>query len=85
MMKIAILGSTGHIGKNLTYYFGKEKNYELFLFTRDDKSGTNISVECELKNNFSIRNYDEFNDSKYDVVINCVGLSDPAKIESFYE
>ena len=82
MIKIAILGSTGHIGKNLTYYFGKEENYELFLFTRDDKSGTNISVECELKNNFSIRNYNEFNDSKYDVVINCVGLSDPAKIET---
>ena len=82
MMKIAILGSTGHIGKNLTYYFGKEENYELFLFTRDEKRGTNISVECELKNNFSIRNYNEFSDSKYDVVINCVGLSDPAKIES---
>ena len=82
MIKIAILGSTGHIGKNLTYYFGKEENYELFLFTRDDKSGTNISVECELKNNFSILNYNEFNDSKYDAVINCVGLSDPAKIES---
>jgi len=81
-MKIAILGSTGHVGKNLTYYFGKEKNYELFLFTRDDKNGTNISVECELENNFSIRSYNEFNDSRYDVVINCVGLGDPAKIES---
>ena len=82
MMKIAILGSTGHVGKNLTYYFGKEKNYELFLFTRDDKNGTNISVECELENNFSIQSYNEFNDSRYDVVINCVGLGDPAKIES---
>ena len=82
MMKIAILGSTGHVGKNLTYYFGKEKNYELFLFTRDDKNGANISVECELENNFSIRSYNEFNDSRYDVVINCVGLGDPAKIES---
>ena len=82
MMKIAILGSTGHVGKNLTYYFGKEKNYELFLFTRADKNNINISVECELKNNFSIQNYNEFNDSKYDLVINCVGLSNPAKIES---
>ena len=81
-MKIAILGSTGHVGKNLTYYFGKEKNYELFLFTRDDKNNTNISVECELKNNFSIKNYNEFVEAKYDVMINCVGLSDPAKIES---
>ena len=82
MMKIAILGSTGHVGKNLTYYFGKEKNYELFLFTRDDKNNTNISVECELKNNFSIQNYNKFVEAKYDVMINCVGLSDPAKIES---
>ncbi len=81
MMKIAILGSTGHVGKNLTYYFGKEKNYELFLFTRDVKNNTNISVECELKNNFSIQNYHEFVEAKYDVMINCVGLSDPAKIE----
>ena len=78
---IAIFGSTGHIGKNLTYYFGKEKNCNLFLFTRDDEIDKNTRVECELKNNFSIQNYNEFNDSKYDVVINCIGLGDPAKLE----
>ena len=29
---ISILGATGHIGKNLSIYFGKDKNFELFLF-----------------------------------------------------
>ena len=82
MIKIAILGSTGHIGKNIIYYFSKEKNFELFLFTRDEKKLEKITLQYGIKNNFSIRKYDEFNDSQYNVIINCVGLSDPARIEA---
>ena len=78
--KISILGATGHIGKNLSYYFGKDKNFELFLFARDEKKLEKILTQYESKNNFSIRKYDEFNDSRYDAVINCVGLSNPADI-----
>ena len=82
MIKVALLGSTGHIGKNLTYYFGKEKNFELLLFSRNEKKLEKTISQFELKNNFTIRKYDEFNNLTYDVVINCVGLSDPAKIET---
>ena len=78
--KISILGATGHIGKNLSIYFGKDKNFELFLFARDEKKLEKILTQYESKNNFSIRKYDEFNDSRYDAVINCVGLSNPADI-----
>ena len=77
---ISILGATGHIGKNLSIYFGKDKNFELFLFARDEKKLEKILAQYESKNNFSIRKYDEFNDSRYDAVINCVGLSNPADI-----
>ena len=77
---ISILGATGHIGKNLSIYFGKDKNFELFLFARDEKKLDKILTQYESKNNFSIRKYDEFNDSRYDAVINCVGLSNPADI-----
>jgi len=77
---ISILGATGHIGKNLSIYFGKDKNFELFLFARDEKKLEKILTQYESKNNFSIRKYDEFNDSRYDAVINCVGLSNPADI-----
>ena len=85
MMKIAILGSTGHIGKNLTYYFGKEAdNFQLFLFTRHDRTDAdyNLTQFCGLQSNYEVFNYNQFSDSKYDVVINCVGISDPAKITS---
>jgi len=82
MSKIALLGSTGHVGKNIIYYFSKEKNFELFLFTRDEKKLEKITLQYGIKNNFSIRKYDEFNDSQYNVIINCVGLSDPARIEA---
>ena len=82
MMKIAILGSTGHVGKNLTYYFGNEYTHELFLFSRNEKKLEKTVSQLGLKKNFSVRTYDEFNNSKYDVVINCVGISDPAKIKS---
>ena len=78
--KISILGATGHIGKNLSVYFGEEENFELFLFVRDEKKLEKILAQYESKNNFSIRKYDEFNDSRYDAVINCVGLSNPADI-----
>ena len=77
---ISILGATGHIGKNLSFYFSKEENFELFLFARDEKKLEKILTQYKLKNNFSIRKYDEFNDSRYDAVINCVGLSNPADI-----
>ena len=77
---ISILGATGHIGKNLSIYFGKDENFELFLFARDEKKLEKMLTQYELKNNFSIRKYDEFNDSRYDAVINCVGLSNPADI-----
>ena len=82
MMKIAILGSTGHVGKNLAYYFGNEYTHELFLFSRNEKKLEKTVSQLGLKKNFSVRTYDEFNNSKYDVVINCVGISDPAKIKS---
>ena len=82
MMKIAKLGSTGHVGKNLTYYFGNEYTHELFLFSRNEKKLEKTVSQLGLKKNFSVRTYDEFNNSKYDVVINCVGISDPAKIKS---
>ena len=82
MIKVALLGSTGHVGKNLTYYFGKEKNFELLLFSRNEKKLEKTISQFKLKNNFTIRIYDEFDNLTYDVVINCVGLSDPAKIET---
>ena len=90
--KITILGATGHIGKNLAYYFSKEENFELFLFVRDERNLEKILAQYESKNNFSIRKYDEFSDTEYDAVINCIGsvnnlwqISDPANMAAAEE
>ena len=81
-LNIAILGCTGHVGKNLIYYFGRETNFELFLFSRDKKRISNCLQRCKIKDSVSSRTYDEFSKLDYDVIINCIGISDPAKIES---
>lgn len=79
---LAILGCTGHVGKNLLYYFGKEERFELVLFSRDKQKIKKIISENNFKNNFTLNNYEEFNESKFDAIVNCIGISDPAKIES---
>ena len=54
------------------------------MFTRHDRTDAdyNLTQFCGLQSNYEVFNYNQFSDSKYDVVINCVGISDPAKITS---
>ena len=48
---IAIFGATGHIAKNLIYYFSKNTEHKLFLFSRDKKKLQNfISTIISDKN-----------------------------------
>lgn len=75
-IKIGILGGTGHIGKNLIYYFSKNKKYELNLFSRELSSTENID---EFKN-MNIDNYEKLDSYELDTIINCVGISNPTKI-----
>ena len=75
--KVGILGGTGHIGKNLIYYFSKNNKYELNLFSRDVTSTKNITNEFK---NINVDNYDKLNSYELDTVINCVGISNPTKI-----
>jgi len=82
MKKIAILGATGHIAKSLIYNFKKLDNYNLYLFARSTE---------KLENFLKIINYDEkiekidlknFNNEKYDIIINCIGIGGPGKLEN---
>ena len=79
--KIAILGATGQIGKNLFINFSKEENFEVSLFSRNEKKLEKILEQIKSKQNLSVRKYDELNKSQYDTIINCVGLSDPAALK----
>ena len=80
-MKIALLGSSSQIAKGLLRNFVLDKTNQLFLFTRDIvthqewlKTKQLNSVQC------SINSLEDFNDSiKYDLIINFIGIGDPAK------
>ena len=82
LLKIAILGASGHIGRNFVFYFSKKKNNELFLFTRDEKKLKNTIKEFSFDTPFFVKNYSEFEKFKYDLIINCIGISDPETINS---
>jgi|SRR3989344_4295661 len=77
---IAILGASGHIGKNLAAYFAADGQHELFLVSRTPEQlaigGAPISASCAVHT----LTYAEFPQQTYDVVINCVGISDPGQI-----
>lgn len=76
-IRIGILGATGHIAKGLIYGFKDDDKYELNLFARSpEKTMSFISeTKCRI---LSIQDYSNFNYSNNDVIINCVGIGDPA-------
>jgi len=76
---IAIFGSTGHIGKNLISFFIKNNDFKIFLFSRDIKKFE--SLKMIFSDTMSFNTYDDFGKNEYDVVINCVGISNPNAFE----
>ncbi len=77
--KIAILGANGHIGKNLISYFSTSK-HNLFLFSRKKKLLSKFIKNFHFANSPKICDYKKFEKFHYDLIINCVGSSDPAEI-----
>ena len=76
---IAIFGSTGHIGKNLISFFIKNNDFKIFLFSRDIKKFE--SLKMIFSDTMSFNTYDDFGKNEYDVIINCVGVSNPNAFE----
>lgn len=70
MKKIAILGSTGYIGRSLAELFLKDDEFELFLFSRVKDESRNI-----LPNGV-------FLDYRYDVILNSTGLGNPKSLRT---
>jgi nucleoside-diphosphate-sugar epimerase len=75
---VALFGSTGHIGKNLISYFLKDTNFKLFLFSRDTAKFKSLGIS--LSETVSFNPYDDFEKNEYDVIINCMGISNPNEL-----
>lgn len=79
MSKVAILGASGHVGRNLVWYFSQEKQYDLVLFSREENKLKNeMQSFCKTA---IVATYANFDNHDYDVIINCIGSSDPKKIQ----
>lgn len=75
-MRIAILGSNGHVANNLFRSF-RDNEDNIYQFSREaipDPFG-NSSI-------YEVFSYNSFNSFEYDAIINCVGFGNPATIEN---
>lgn len=81
-MQIAILGSTGHIAKNLIFEMNKRGEFHLHLFARKiDALNNFINLYTHDPGNITVRGLEEFNNYSYDVIINCIGIGNPSDLK----
>ncbi len=80
-MKIAILGATSQIAKDLIISFSEQSNYELVLFARKPKIVSKWLSTVGLDEKYPSYSYSLFNVYEYyNAIINFVGIGDPAKL-----
>ena len=81
-MKIAILGATSEIARDMIIRFVKEKTYELFLFSRSSEKSDLWASKLNIKKKIHHLNLDQFDSAiSYDVLINFIGSGDPSKTQ----
>lgn len=78
-MRIAILGATSQIAKDLIVSFSVEKNPQLFLFARRPNEVRHWLETIDLSERYSVSDFSEFPKHEFDAVINFVGVGNPAQ------
>lgn len=81
-MKVAILGATSQIAKDLIESFVNQTDYHCDLYSRNSRFVLDWLRSVNENNHYNVLGYDEFTISKkYDMIINFVGIGDPAAIK----
>ena len=79
-MRIAILGATSQIAKDLIISFSENSNHDLILFARRPDLVIHWLTTIKLNEKYSTHDFGSFGVDKYfDAIINFVGVGDPAK------
>jgi nucleoside-diphosphate-sugar epimerase len=78
-MRIAILGATSQIAKDLIVSFCSASNNQLHLFARRPDEVATWLTAAGLAERYSTDNFSEFAKHDFDVVINFVGVGNPAR------
>ncbi len=82
-LNIAIFGASGHIAKNLIYQFSNKTKNNLFLFSRNKIKLKNFISSLNLSKNIIYSSYDDLHLHSFDIIINCIGISDPIEIKKY--
>lgn len=79
-MQIAIFGATSEIAKDLILSFDQDNLHSLVLFARRPETVQEWLIKAQLKNTYASYAFHHFkNSDHYDVIINFVGVGNPAK------
>lgn len=79
-MRIALLGATSHIAKDVIQLFAAEGVHELTLFARRTEAVSDWLSKCGIKNCYPVCDFDSFTKHQhFDALINFVGVGNPAQ------
>lgn len=78
-MKIAILGATSQIAKDLIVSFSATADKHLHLFARRPDEVTKWLAFVNLSGRYPVDDFSEFSKHEFDAVINFVGVGNPAQ------
>lgn len=79
-MRIAVIGATSQIAKDLIHSFSKSNEHELFLFARRPEAVVAWKTSVGSEQDWSVSSYEDFTTNQYfDVVMNFVGVGNPAQ------
>ena len=79
-MRIAILGATSQIAKDLVLAFAKQDHHELVLFARRPEIVTHWLISVGLSEQHVVLDFAAFStDLHFDAILNFVGVGDPAQ------
>jgi nucleoside-diphosphate-sugar epimerase len=79
-MRIAILGATSQIGKDLVLSFVRQSKNELVLYARRPQAVMQWLGSVGLADRFAANDFSSFStDSNFDAILNFVGVGNPAQ------
>jgi nucleoside-diphosphate-sugar epimerase len=78
-MRIAILGATSQIARDLIVSFSADAGQQLHLFARRPEEVTKWLLSNDIAQRYPVDEFTEFAKHEFDAVINFVGVGNPAK------
>jgi nucleoside-diphosphate-sugar epimerase len=79
---IAIFGANGHIAKNLIHQFSNNTKHKLFLFSTNKSNLQSFVSTISTDKNILYTSYENLHSQSFDIIINCIGISNPPDLES---